>query len=137
MFTYKHKVQYYETDKMGIVHHSNYIRWFEEARSEALESLGIGYDYLEKQNIIAPIVSANANYKSMTKFGETVIITSKIVKYSGIRLVVEYKVYDADDNTLRCTGSTTNCFINENGRPRNLKKEFPEIHEIFMANTES
>ena len=135
MFSYTHKVQYYETVKMGIVHHSNYIRWFEEARTAALEEIGIGYDYLEKIGVIAPIIAANANYKSMTKFGETVTITSKIVKYSGIRLVVEYGVYDSNDNTLKCTGSTTNCFIDEKGRPRNLKKDFPEVHKIFEEYT--
>lgn len=134
MFTYNHKVQYYETDKMGIVHHSNYVRWFEEARSEALEEIGISYDYLEKIGVIAPIVSVNANYKAMTRFGETVTITSKITKYTGIRLVVEYEVRGSDD-TLKCTGSTTNCFIDENGRPGNLKKEFPEVHKIFENNT--
>lgn len=41
---YQHKVQYYETDQMGIVHHSNYIRWFEEARTDYMEKMGMGYD---------------------------------------------------------------------------------------------
>ena len=44
----EHKVQYYETDGMGIVHHSNYIRWFEEARVDLLEQLGFGYDRIEE-----------------------------------------------------------------------------------------
>ena len=136
MFSYKHKVQYYETDKMGIVHHSNYIRWFEEARTEALESLGIGYDYLEEQGIIAPIVSASANYKYMTKFGETVLIQSKIVRYTGIRLVVSYEVYDEATNMLRCIGETVNCFLNEDGKPMDLKRTFPDVHEIFKSHTE-
>lgn len=134
MFSYNHKVQYYETDKMGIVHHSNYIRWFEEARADTLEKIGIPYDYLEKIGVIAPIVEVNAKYKAMTRFGETVTITSKITKYTGVRLVVEYEVRGSD-NTLKCTGSTTNCFIDENGRLRNLKTEFPEVHDIFETNT--
>ena len=134
MFSYNHKVQYYETDKMGIVHHSNYIRWFEEARADTLEKIGIAYDYLEKIGVIAPIVEVNAKYKAMTRFGETVTVTSKITKYTGIRLVVEYEVRGSD-NTLKCTGSTTNCFIDENGRLRNLKTEFPEVHDIFETNT--
>ena len=53
---YIHKVQYYETDQMGIVHHSNYIRWFEEARIDLLEQLGIGYDMIEKEGIISPVI---------------------------------------------------------------------------------
>ena len=49
---YQHKVQYYETDQMGIVHHSNYIRWFEEARTDYMERLGIGYEKMEEQGTV-------------------------------------------------------------------------------------
>ena len=51
MEKYIHKVQYYETDKMGITHHSNYIRWMEEARINYLEQNGWPYDKLEKERI--------------------------------------------------------------------------------------
>ena len=49
MKKYIHKVNYYETDKMGITHHSNYIRWMEEARIDFLEQIGFSYDKLEKE----------------------------------------------------------------------------------------
>ena len=65
---YKHLVQYYETDQMGIVHHSNYIRWFEEARSFLLEENGFGYKKMEESGIISPVLSVNARYKSMTHY---------------------------------------------------------------------
>ena len=71
---YKHLVQYYETDQMGIVHHSNYIRWFEEARSFLLEENGFGYKKMEESGIISPVLSVNARYKSMTHYYDTVII---------------------------------------------------------------
>ena len=71
---YKHLVQYYETDQMGIVHHSNYIRWFEEARSYILEENGFGYKKMEELGIISPVLSVNARYKSMTHYYDTVII---------------------------------------------------------------
>ena len=53
MKPYKHKVQYYETDQMGIVHHSNYIRWFEEARTDYMEQMGLGYDQMEEKGILS------------------------------------------------------------------------------------
>lgn len=59
---YQHKVQYYETDQMGIVHHSNYIRWFEEARTDYMERLGIGYEKMEEQGILSPVLSVTADY---------------------------------------------------------------------------
>lgn len=49
MEAYVHKVQYYETDQMGVVHHSNYIRWFEEARIDYLDKMGMSYDAVEKK----------------------------------------------------------------------------------------
>lgn len=133
MFTYKHKVQYYETDKMGIVHHSNYIRWFEEARTEALECLGISYDFLERSGIISPIVSVSTKYRSMTRFGETVIIKFRISKYTGIRLVVNYDIYDELTGTLRCSGETVNCFLDNSGKPMDLRRKFPDVHKILNS----
>ena len=51
---YRHLVQYYETDQMGVVHHSNYIRWFEEARVFFMDQMGFGYDKMEKSGVIQP-----------------------------------------------------------------------------------
>ena len=136
MFTYTHKIQYYETDKMGVVHHSNYIRWFEEARTDSLDAMGIPFYKLEEMGIITPIVSVNSKYKTMSKFGETVVIESKISKYNGIRLAVAFEVYDEKTRTLRCTGETECCFINTSGKLLNLKKSFPHIHEVFEKNTQ-
>lgn len=56
---YVHTVQYYETDKMGITHHSNYIRWMEEARTAFLAEKGWPYDRLEKDGVFSPVVSVN------------------------------------------------------------------------------
>ena len=60
---YIHKVQNYETDQMGIVHHSNYIRWFEEARTAYLEEAGAGYKGMEEAGIISPVVSVACRYQ--------------------------------------------------------------------------
>ena len=84
---YEHKVQYYETDCMGIVHHSNYIRWFEEARTNLLEQIGIGYDKMEQMGIVSPVVSVCCDYKTMARFGETVKIETKVMEYNGVSLM--------------------------------------------------
>ena len=69
MIPYEHKVQYYETDGMGIVHHSNYIRWFEEARVDLLEQLGFGYDRIEAEGYSGPVLEVACQYKTMSRFG--------------------------------------------------------------------
>lgn len=122
---YEHKVQYYETDQMGCVHHSNYIRWFEEARTAYLERMDMGYDRMEAAGIISPVLEVEAQYRSMTRYGETVEISMKIVKYNGIRLQLEYQIRDRKDGTVRCTGKSSHCFLDRNGRPVSLKKAQP------------
>ena len=59
MKLYQHKVQYYETDKMGIVHHSNYIRWMEEARIDFLSQIGWDYKKLEESGVISPVTAVD------------------------------------------------------------------------------
>ena len=74
MNSYKHQVQYYETDKMGITHHSNYIRWMEEARIDFLKQIGWSYDELERSGIISPVIRVDCQYKVTTTFYDIIII---------------------------------------------------------------
>ena len=128
---YNHRVQYYETDQMGCVHHSNYIRWFEEARSDVLEKAGMGYDVMEAEGVISPVLEAHAVYRSMTRYGERVKIRMRIKAYNGIKLSIAYEVTDAATGELRCTGETAHCFLDRDGKPLSLKRKKPEMHKIF------
>lgn len=130
---WKHKVQYYETDQMGIVHHSNYIRWFEESRVAFLETIGFGYQELEKRGIISPVLSANCTYKQMTRFGETVYIIPHVSAFNGVKLFVSYTVVGAEDGVLRAEGETSHCFLDVQGRPLRLKKMHPDCYEALMS----
>ncbi len=130
--TYEHLVQYYETDKMGCVHHSNYIRWFEEARTKWLEEIGFGYPKMEALGIITPVIAAEAKYITMSRFAETVRIEVSIDKYTGSRVSFLYEVFDKETAVLRCTGKTQHCFLNAQGRPVSLKKAIPELHQTCI-----
>lgn len=128
---YEHKIQYYETDQMKIVHHSNYIRWFEEARVFWLEEIDCAYDKMEALGIISPVLSVNAEYKSMSRFGETVQIETALTAYNGVKFSLSYVIRDKETGVVRCTGESRHCFLNESGMPMSLKRSYPEIHEIF------
>lgn len=128
---YEHKVQYYETDQMQIVHHSNYIRWFEEARVFILEAYDMGYDKLEAMGIISPVLKVTAEYKSMTRFGETVQIEARVVEYNSVKFTIAYKIMDKATGVIRCVGESKHCFLNEQGMPVSLKRSKPEVHMIF------
>lgn len=129
--SYEHKVQYYETDQMGIVHHSNYIRWFEEARSYILEKIGFGYKEMEEWGIVSPVLAVSAEYKTMTHYSDVVVIQAKVTYYNGIKLVLSYVVSDKATGQVRCTGESKHCFLNAEGRPISLKRSFPKIHKLF------
>lgn len=128
---YEHKVQYYETDKMGIVHHSNYIRWFEESRIDFLEQVGMPYEDMEAAGIICPVVSVECKYIGMTHFGDTVCICPRVEKFNGIRLILSYEIRDKKTGELKCTGKSSHCYLDENGRPVSLKNVSPAYYELY------
>ena len=105
MEAYKHTVQYYETDKMGITHHSNYIRWMEEARVDYLDKIGYGYKRLEDEGIISPVIGVECEYKSPTTFDDTVAITVDVEEFKGVKLILKYTMVNAADGKTVADGA--------------------------------
>lgn len=130
---YGHKVQYYETDQMGIVHHSNYIRWMEEARVDLLEQIGIGLPEIEAEGIVIPVLNVNCEYRSMAKFSEKVIVDLKVRSYNGIKLIFEYEMKNSLTGETRAVGSSSHCFLSKEGKLLSLKKTHPELHQRFES----
>lgn len=136
MKPYERKPHYYETDRMGIIHHSNYIRWLEEARIAYMDGMGASYAGLEESGICIPVLSVECKYISMVRFGETVLIEVKIEEYTGSRLKISYRLTDKDTGELRTTGSSSHCFLNASGRPVSLKKANPTYDSAFRRSME-
>ena len=133
MRTYLHKVQYYETDQMGFVHHSNYIRWFEEARIDFMTKIGLDYQKLEEQGCLSPVLSVNCQYRKSVKFGETVQIVTRLLEFGNVKFKLSYQVLDSETGELRAEGESTHCFINPQGKPISLKRQNPQAFEIFRS----
>lgn len=133
MKPYEHTVQYYETDAMGAVHHSNYLRWFEEARIDYMAQLGVSYAELEHRGLVSPVLSAACEYRSMARFGETAEITVQLAEMTHVRYRITYTVTDRDSKTLRATGQTEHCFLDSNGRAVSLKRLDARLYELFSA----
>lgn len=128
---YCRKPHYYETDQMGIVHHSNYIRWFEEARVDLIEYLGLPYQDMEQAGIIVPVLEVSCQYKGMIYYGEKVRIDTFVAKYNGARLDFSYEIAN-EKNQLVTTGTSKHCFLEQNSnRLTRLKKAQPIFHQIF------
>lgn len=136
MKPYEHKTQYYETDQMGIIHHSNYIRWFESARIDFMSQAGVDYAAMEQEGIISPVLTVSCEYKSMVHFGDVVLIEPVICSYNGIKLCLSYTVRDKETGEIRTIGESSHCFLNREGRPVSLKKTAPSFHEAFLKYTD-
>ena len=129
---YLHRVHYYETDQMGIVHHSNYIRWFEEARDDFIARNGIDYVDVEARGFMLAVIRAECKYKTPAKYGETVEITTHLRRFNGVRVVYTYEIKNAL-GALVATGTTEHAFISaETRKPVSVKRELPEYTEIMF-----
>ena len=135
-YLYEHHAKYYETDQMGIIHHSNYIRWMEEARSEFMKDSGFSYKTMEEYGIISPVLEVHCEYKSMTRFDDTVVIEISITKYTGIKMFVEYIISDKNTGEVRAVANSAHCFLDRNNKPVSLKKQCPAAHEMFQSQLE-
>lgn len=127
MSTYIHKVNYYETDRMGITHHSNYIRFMEEARMNFLSEIGYPMTRLEAEGITSPVVSVSCEYKHPTTYCDEIEIEVSLVKYTGVKLSLSYDMRNANTGGIVAVASSSHCFINANGRPIAVKKCCPEF----------
>ena len=131
MDSYKHIVQYYETDKMGITHHSNYIRWMEEARCDFLKKIGWDYARFEEQGIVSPVVDIAGKYKATTTFEDEIFIDVSVQEFKSAKMILHYDMRKGD-GTKVFEGTSSHCFLNEKGMPMRMNKAFPEFHQTLL-----
>ena len=91
------------------------------------------YDKMEELEIISPVLSVSCEYKSMVRFGETVVVNAKVARYNGIKLEVVYEMTDKETGELRAAAQSTHCFLMLSGKPLSLKRSYPEIDTKFFT----
>lgn len=128
---YERKINYYETDKMGIVHHSNYIRFLEEARAYVLDAEGLSMNELEKRGYTIPTLEVYVKYKHHVTCCDTITIKPYITEYNGVRITVEYEVLNKENCSTVIEAYTKHCFTNDKLKPINMKKHDIEIYKKF------
>ena len=127
---YVRKANYYETDQMGIVHHSNYIRYFEEARLYFMDRIGCGAAQMETDGIIIPNVDAYARYEKPVRFYDEVTIEVRLEKFNGATMRYAYTVRK-ENGAVAATGHTTHCFVDKDFKPMTLKRRFPGYYQTL------
>lgn len=128
---YIHKVQYYETDRMGITHHSNYIRWMEEARSDFLEQLGWPYERTEGDGLLSPVLSVSCEYHEHTTFSDQIRIEIKIRKLTPVKFTVGYEMYHVGTGHLAVKGTSEHCLMTKDMKIVRFARVQPELYQIF------
>lgn len=130
---FKRKVNYYETDKMQVVHHSNYIRYLEECRMDFLKQINLDYCKIEEMGLMIPVLNVSCNYKNPARFGETICIVPKLENFHGVKFEMSYRIYSEDLKVLHNEAESAHCFVDLNFKPVRLKKDYPEIYNAMEA----
>ena len=112
------EVRYAETDAMGIVHHANYLVWFELARTRLCRESGTHYADIERSGYWLTVTGAEARYRSGARYGDTVRVASWVDRLESRGIRFGYEVHR--DRQLIATGMTRHVWIDRNGRPRRL-----------------
>ena len=131
---YIHRVHYYETDRMGVTHHSNYIRMMEEARVDFMAQLGWPYAKMETLGVVSPVTALNIKYIAPTTFDDQVEVRVFVKAFNGVKLVIRYEMVKlgGDEPVTVLTGESEHVFLNGEGRFVRMKREMPEFTQLLL-----
>lgn len=129
MTSYLHNVQYYETDKMGVTHHSNYIRWMEEARVDYFAKLGFPYHRFEEDKIISLVTNIESNYKRPSTYPDVIEIIINIIDLSPVKLKLGYIMKKGEE--IIFTGTSTHCFLDDKNKIVRIDRYNNQFYETL------
>lgn len=123
----QHRVNFYDTDAMEVVHHANYIRWFEIGRVEFLRAVGITLNDLMAAGYVFPITDVSARFVAPGRFDDELVIVTRPTALTKVKMAFDYEVRRVADDVLLVLGHTQNVFTSrETGRIAKLPAEFYE-----------
>ena len=114
---YKFRVSYPDTDKMGTMHHANYVKYYEAARWELFRSIGVPYDSVEEAGVMCPVISMNFKFIKTTRYDELLTVKTTLKTLKGVRIWFTYKLYN-EQNELINEAETELAFVGkDNWKP--------------------
>jgi acyl-CoA thioester hydrolase len=123
------KIYYEDTDCGGVVYYANYLRFFERARTEHIEQLGVSLAAQQKKGIVFTVVKANIEYKSPAVYGDLIVVKTSIEKLKGASFVVNYEIHLKADEKLLITGSTKMACVNSDMKPIMIPERIRKVLE--------
>ena len=137
MRCYDRRINYYETDQMGIVHHSNYARFFEEARISYMDQMGYPYERLECEDIISPVLSISCKFIHALKFGDRIRIAVRLVSLTRVKCSFSYEITDPESGEIKARGTSEHGFITKEGKAVVLPRDREEFYGILLDELEN
>jgi acyl-CoA thioester hydrolase len=120
------RVRYAETDKMGIVHHSNYLIWFESGRSELCRARGFSYKEMEdNDNALMVVAESYCRYKSPAYYEDVLTVRTRVAEVRSRAIRFIYEIVRPSDATLLAEGETLHLVTDQNKKVRQI----PEIYK--------
>ena len=134
MWSFKRPVNYYETDRMGVVHHSNYLRYLEEARYIWMEDMGLPYPEFERQGVIIPCTTAEESFLGFLRYGDVFSVHMEMYKFTGLRMLFRYEVYNENTGELCLKAETIHyTTTREDYKPTSIKRSHPELYDKIQS----
>lgn len=130
---FKRTINYYETDRMQVVHHSNYIRFLEECRMHFMNEIGLDYAEMEQRGVIVPVLSVSCDFVNPVRFGDAICIVPKLEKLSVVRFEMSYTIYSEDFKTIHNHATSSHCFLGDDFKPVRMKRDYADIYEKLQA----
>lgn len=124
----KIRVRYSETDAMGVVHHANYLVWFELGRSELCRAKGFSYREMERDGALLVVAEAYCRYKSPAFYDDELTIRTKVTELKSRTMRFVYQVFRESDQTLLAEGETMHVVTDADKKVRSI----PEIYKQKM-----
>lgn len=124
-------IRHFEIDKMGIVHHSNYPKWFEIGRRDYFKKAGIPSSAMNKQGFYLPLTEMECKFKSPAKFGNKVTVSTRMTHMSCVLIKFEYEIINKKSGKLIAVGKTVHAWTDKKIEPLNIEKEAPQIYTLL------
>ena len=126
------RVPYADTDKMSVVYHANYLKYFEMGRTELMRQIGFTYDEMEKQGFYFPVVNAQCNYRAPAHYDDLITVETTISELKNVTVTFSYKIKCQDK--ILVTGSTKHPLVNYAFKPTRIPQNLKDLLQNHVEN---
>ena len=131
------RVRYFETDRMGRVHHTHYLTYFEVGRSALCRETGMPYSEIEKVGYYLVVSEAHVRYRSSVSYDELVKVRTRLVSANRRKFIFGYQLLDESGTKVLAEGETHHVVTNVEGKPQALPEDLLDYYSPFLSTEES